>query len=125
MSKTLLEYGREGSDFRLYLVIPQEELEKNPQLMVLQGITPEILQKIQELAGEEPQPKEELLAKKSLFETPEHPIVLTGIEKDTEAEPMNSRELDEALGYINEEGRAILDPYSYPKDRSVWDETPV
>ena len=117
-------YGREASDYQLYLVIPQEELDKNKYLLGPE-FTPEILQKIQELAEEESQSKEVLLANKSLFGTPDDPIVLMGIEKDNEDEPMDSQELEEALRYISEEGMAILDPYSYPKDRSVWDETPV
>lgn len=125
MSKILLEYGREHSDLRLWLVIPEEELDKNLQLMGLPEITPKVVQKIQETAEMEQTPERELLANRALFGTPENPIMLLEMEKNTDAEPMEENELETALREMREEGLAILDPWSYPKERAVWDETPV
>ena len=125
MSKTLLEYGRENSDLRLWLVIPQKELEKNPQLMGLPEITPEVIQKIQELAEVEKSSEKELLANKALFGTPENPIILVEMERETEAEPMEESELEAALREMAEEGMAMLSPQWFPRGKAEWDESQV
>ena len=56
MNNTLLVYGREDSDWTLWLVVPEIELKKNPSL-IGPSMTPEILQRIQIQAGEEPTPE--------------------------------------------------------------------
>ncbi len=124
--KTLLIYSREGSDLELYLVIPQKELEERPELLAPTGITPEIIQEMQRRAGiKEVTPKKELEANRALFGTTENRVELQEIVKDTEEEPMSEKDLDERLRQVKEEGLEILAPEWYPKDPSVWDETPV
>ena len=82
------------------------------------------LQELQKAAGMEPSPVETWAQNKALFGTPQSPILLLGVEKETEEEPMTEEELEDGLREIREEGLGLLNPTRLPEGEAVRDETP-